>query len=505
MEVTKNVMEPKVDVIIRPKLPPRVLGVARDVVKTKTSGESIVKTGGVSAVVVDVANKAGRVILPADTDHQLSAFLGANMTKKKGHDAAVNYFETLWKTFHRADLSGSEDFWLERCDDDGERAKVWALFAKSLYNAGVRSKQIGKILSSVKHQFESNLKSTVFLEQALVTHMKKAVKPTTKEIREEGIKNAAVVKLPLPAEVTDRIHDQDWEGADWDWNGTLKRAISMATDLILVEGFRASNVVTPGPREEDHGVRYSDLVFVVRDGGRQRRVVVGPGLAEIDETSVVSVQSHVYSTKTGAVAGAKIPYTVTRDTELGNRLVSKMFQWTKKMVLSPLFDLNDHLCTVYREKGGQWHRRCTRRGDISTVLKTNAAAFDIPAQHISTSSLRKAVATNARLEGGDDDAVAGVGRWAKNKSGRSSVAETHYDLSRVTGRKRTSGGGGLTEQEVQNMVPLHPAPVAKKPTVQKPKAVRVTSLKPKPKGSGVWRGKLNLAISPKKFNVKKQV
>lgn len=451
--LVKEVVGGRVPQVDRPRLPPRVLG------DSGAGGGELdidrVKKLSVASTVKGTANRTGCVVLPDNVDAVLSDFLGDKLTKKKSHKDTTGHIN-IWKTFHEAKLGGSRDYWLENCANDEFRAKVWSLFMTELYELNIREKRIQKILSGVKHQFEVNLKSTSFLSGSeLVMSMKKAIKPMTSQIREEAIANSQHVKLPMPAEVMDRAHEEGWTKSAWNWEGTLRRGVSVGTDLTLCQGFRASNVAAPGKHEEDHAVRYSDVVFLVKEGSRERRVVAGPSLTVINEVDIVSLQGHVYSTKTGAVLGGKIPYTVTRDTVLGDRVVSKVFSWMQRMVQAPNFNIEDPLCTVYRmDKNGTWHRRLIRRADITNVVKENAVAFGIPEEHAASSSLRKAQATDMRLTGGDDQAVADVGRWATDKNGRSHVAGRHYDLSAATGRGGATAAVGVTVNEVLNMVPL---------------------------------------------------
>ena len=497
-EVVKEGVRNHVAQVVRPRLPPRLLGVTGSDDDAPNSDRG--RRSGTAPV---AANKTGGVILPDNVDEVLSEFLADKLTKKKGHNDTVRHFG-LWKTFHNAKLGGSDDYLLERCVDDTMRAKTWSLFIRELHALNIKEGQIHKILSGVRHQFQINTKSITFIDEStLITSMRKAIKPTTSQIREDAITNSQHVKLPMPTEVTDRAHDEGWMKSDWEWDGTLSRGISLATDLILRKGFRASNVTAPGPNEEDHAVRYSDVVFMVREGGMDRRVIASPGLTSIDEAAVVCFQAHVYSTKTGAVKGSKIPYTVTRDSDLGDRLVTKAFLWVKNMVQSTIFNIEDPLCTVYREdKKGKWHRRLTRRSDISGIVKNSAVAFGIPKHHAASSSLRKTRATNTRLQGGDDQAVAAAGGWAKDKNGQSAVAGRHYDLSSVTGREGATGTTGLTVNEVLNMVPLRSekstrvsAVASAGSSVIKPKvACKAT----KKKGT-----KVAMAVSPKDYKKKK--
>jgi hypothetical protein len=297
------------------------------------------------------------------------------------------------------------------------------------------------------------------------------------------------------------MHEVDWASSDWDWEGTRVRGVSLASDLTLAEGFRASNVVTSGPSEEDHAVRYSDVIILVANGQYPRRVIIGEALKDIDVKEVVGFVGHVYSTKTGKVAGSKVPFTVTRETVNGDRLVTKLFLWAQRMVKSPMFSLDDQLCTMYREDNrNKWHRRCVRRSDLSASAKDHAEDFGIPRRHVASSSLRKTAATGTRLLGGDDSDVAAVGRWATNKTGRSAVASNHYDLASVTGREGRRGGKGLSVGEVLNMVPLGSTASANKvPTkVARVKAKKITSTKPR---SATKR--TTVTISPKSYQSKK--
>lgn len=450
-----------------------------------------------------------QVVLPANADKVLHDYLSDNLTKQKGHDATARHLK-IWQSFHDTFLGGSTDYWLEGCANDADRAKVWALFIQNLRAIQeLKDKQITKILSGVAHQFTIHAKPTSFLDENLVKSMRKAIKPTTSEIRQNAIKNAVNVKLPMPTEVTDRMHEEGWANTEWNWCGTLMKAVSLGNDLSLTEAFRASNVVTPGKGEEDHAVRYSDIVFAVVDGTVTRRVTVCPALVDIAETSVVSVVSHVYSTKTGAVLGPKIPYTITREADVGNRLVTKMFLWAQRMVQSPLFNIDDHLCTVYRQDTNQkWHRRCTRRSDLTAHIKDHAEALGIPRQHASHSSLRKTAATDTRLRGGDDHAVAQTGRWAQDKHGRSAVASVHYDVSAVTGRAGTRGGQGLSVQEVLNMVPLHTTGVPEKTLTNNTTREHVKSQSKRKATKSQSKRKVTTkktapAVSPKHYNKKR--
>ena len=499
-EVSKGVVGNPVVSVVRPRLIPRVLGV------TGSAGGSVTveRNRKLSAIPAggDATTKVGPVILPVDTDVVLRDFLSSKLTKTKGHNDTTRHFN-LWKTFHATKLGGSTDFWLEACMDDEFRAKVVGLFVTELSASGVKEKQIRKILAGVSHQFEVNGKSTSFINNStLIASLKKAIKPTTSQIREEAIESSQHVKLPMPSDVMDRAHDEGWMKSDWGWDGTLARGISVAADIMLCRGFRASNVVAPGLHGEDHAVRFSDVMFSLLDGERVRRVIVSKGLNEINEADVVSLQAHMYSTKTGAVKGDKIPYTVTRDTALGERLVNKAFLWIQQMVQAPNFNIEDPLCTAYREDSkGRWHRRLIRRLDISSTVKENASAFGIPQQHAASSSLRKTRATDTRLQGGDDQAVADAGGWAKGMSGRSAVAARHYDLASLTGRGGATGTTGVSVHEVLNMIPLRSGKSTKGPTVvsslRKSKVAHKTITTKKKKAT-----RAHVGLSPKRYNKK---
>lgn len=498
---------PEVVAVVRPKLSPMVVGgghtqtteLARkpsvvfptEVVVTKRVTKGIL-TG---VPTVGVPDSTGTVVLPPDTTEVLGAFLGARLTKKKGHKDSERHFR-IWEAFHGSMLGGSTDYFLEHCKDDVERAQVVCMFIKGCVDLELKDKQIGKMVASVRHQFEVAQKPLAFFDNSLVQSMRKALKPSTAQIRAEAIEGAQHVKLPVPCEVIDHMHTVLWEGSDWDWDGTLSRAISTACELSLWTGFRASNMVSPGKDEEDHAVRFSDLVFSLHGDRYQRRVNVSKDLVDIEEDEVISFTAHVYSSKTGRVKGAKVPSTVTRETDLGNKLVKKVFLLAQQMVQSPLFNPDDPMFTVYRLKKDKWFRRLMRRSDLSNSAKDSGEEFDIPREHLASSSFRKAAATNKRLAGGSDGDVAAVGAWALNKHGRSTVAGNHYDLADVTGRQGAVGAPGITVQEMLNMVPLNSTRETK---AQSTKKVSTAKGSRKVKKSSKKKA---LALSPKLYKNK---
>ena len=205
-----EVVVPSVVKVVRPRLAPRVLGGDKFVTVVDKIGDRTRKLG-VVATAVAALPQSGDVILPDNADGVIGLFLGGKLTKRKGHEATKGHFE-IWRTFHATSLGESNDYWLKRCENDSVRAKVWALFMKSLYDVGLKERQVGKIMSGVKHHFDINTKSTSFLAETVVTSMKKAIKPTTSEIRAQAIESAENVKLPLSDAGIDLMHARDWVG-----------------------------------------------------------------------------------------------------------------------------------------------------------------------------------------------------------------------------------------------------------------------------------------------------
>ena len=384
------------------------------------------------------------ITLPEDGNDKIRVFLADHLVKEVTKE---NYkpHVALWKEFHKDYLGASTDYTMRLVEGgDNEKAKVWMHFCIHLYLCkGLREDQITRVLAGVRYYILVESAGDIsFLNLESIKAARQSCHRNTLEQREHAIKSSNNVILPLCLEILVDLHQKYWEDQDWEWEGMLKRATYVCIALGLDIGLRASNLTKAEVKREEHCMMADDLFFVVKPEGR--RIPAGSSEAkELDPEQVESMVAHVFTTKTGEVKLAEVPKTIDRGTLESSRLIDCMLELVKRSGVKN----GDELFVMYR-KGkarNKIYRRVLLRKNISEAIKTCCVERGLPAQHFSSSSMRKTMATNSTLASKPDTETCARAGWTNTRT-----KNKHYDHSSVLGSLRQTE---LSLVQVQGMIP----------------------------------------------------
>ena len=122
---------------------------------------------------------------------------------------------TKWCKFINEDLDSEDPLLGEWLEDD--KSAIVCLFLQLRYDEGMRGKQATSVTAGIRLKFAAALRSTVFLDSAIVTAARTACRMTTKKLRarkDEGPNGS--VKLPLCESLLKDLRAKLWAGRGWE-------------------------------------------------------------------------------------------------------------------------------------------------------------------------------------------------------------------------------------------------------------------------------------------------
>jgi hypothetical protein len=373
----------------------------------------------------------------------LAVFLRKGIAKSTLADYS-RLFRTYLQYFGVRRSSGlSGDPYMRDVKSVRVRTMIWVKYIWFLRGVlGVKPRSIGKFLAAAKWELGLRHIALNFADDSLVIvrNAKRAAERLSRsEAREILERSDANLKLPVVNEMLEWLYVNFWTATDWDWEGTLKKAICVAVLVMRMWGLRRSNLVLPGPKSEDHALRAEDIVIVYTDAhGREKATRGGSRtMFEVDPVQVTEMHIEVLSRKWGPDPARQM---VSMSNERGRLLIAVVLEWLQRSGVQAM----DLLCTCRRvsDANGRLYVRAITGKDVNEAIKDAAVANGLPPEHFASSSMRKGMATNERLRGRSLKKIARTGLWRSIRT-----IQGHYDFA------------PRVQRDVDDRAPLRPEEV----------------------------------------------
>lgn len=354
---------------------------------------------------------AGCSGLTSEDKIALGSFLRKSVTA--GTVKAYNGQWNGWCTFVE-NLDWSMDPYL-RGESEGDKAAFVALYIRSRYDRGARGKCAASVTAALRLEFTTALVPCNFLDSPIITAARAACKLDTAELREK--RNGApstTVKLPFCESILVRMRERLWVDAGWDIGGFDSRMVYVASMWAYDMDARVSEYTAPETGGQDHCVRAGDLEFELVCGERTRGGQLLP-----PSTSVLRCWVRAASQKTGSLLKMKL---IGRRTPEEGQFLDDLVCWVTHSQVTE----TDRLFSRYIQlKCGRRSKKELSARMIRDQIKETCVIENLPAEHFSSHSLRKAATTHMRALGASEVDMKDRGGY----SAGSRVMASTYDYS----------------------------------------------------------------------------
>lgn len=296
-----------------------------------------------------------------------------------------------------------------------EKASTVARYLQSRYDEGARGKSATSVTAGLRLAFTSALLPSGFLDSPIISAARTACRLNTTELREKRSNGQSeTVKLPFCESILFRMRLRLWAGVSWDRSGIDKRMVYLASMWAYNMDARVSEYTAPERGGEDHSVRAGDLDFEMASGERRKGGQAMPSLMPIIGCWVKAVTQ-----KTGTSMKMKL---IGRRTPEEGQFLDDLVSWVTHSQVKEV----DRLFSRYTElRCGKWSKKELSARMIRDQIKETCVIENLPAEHFSSHSLRKAATTHMRALGASEEDMRDRGGYA---SGSRVMART-YDYS----------------------------------------------------------------------------
>lgn len=266
--------------------------------------------------------------------------------------------------------------------------------------------------------------STCFFNDPSVMQSRKSCRYTTNEIREKILQMRDASLLPINMDFLRVMKTKLWLHDKWNYSECINKAIYLATAMAFDTGRRLGHFThRDGPNCEDHCLRNNCIRFKLRPCGLY--VMCGEELRTYfrkrfyNLENVESIEIIFPTQKQGHVNVVTQPSRVYMDrssTESSN-FIDMFTEWMLRNKSKE--DVEIFTWTTSHK------RKLLTKKQVSTELKLAAISLGVNPKRINTSSIRKAYATIAALNGTLNKSVKVRAGWKEN----SKVPEKHYVLN----------------------------------------------------------------------------
>lgn len=326
---------------------------------------------------------------------------------------------------------------------EGDKAALVALYLQSRYDDGARGKTATSVTAGLRLAFTSALLPCQFLDSPVLTAARAACRLTAAEIREKRNGGPSTsVKLPLCESILVRMRHRLWASVRWDKDGIDQRMVYLAAMWAYNMDARVSEYTAPERGGEDHCVRAGDLEFELVGGERKKG---GQKLPQPE--SVCACWVRAASQKTGSFIKMKL---IGRRTPEEGQFLDDLVCWVTHSGVTE----TDRLFSRYSElKCGTRSKKELTARMIRDEIKETCVLENLPAEHFSSHSLRKAATTHMRALGASEEDMRDRGGYA---SGSRVMAYT-YDYSSAghgpLSSNSLNGGARPDVQDIRRFIP----------------------------------------------------
>jgi hypothetical protein len=339
-------------------------------------------------------------------------------------------------------LDWSKDPYL-RGESEENKAALLALYMRSRYDSGARGKGATSVTAGLRFAFTSALIPCPFLDSAVITAARTACKLSTAELRERRNEGpSTTVKLPFCESILRRMRVRLWVSAGWDISGFDSRVVYVACMWAYDMDARVSEYTAPEVGGEDHCVRAGDLEFELACGDRRRGGQELPPPAMVLRCWVKAA-----SQKTGSSMKMKL---IGRRTSEEGQFLDDLVSWVTHSQVTE----TDRLFSRYIQlKSGVRSKKELSARMIRDQIKVTCVFENLPAEHFSSHSLRKAATTHMRALGVSEVDMKDRGGY----SAGSRVMTSTYDYSSAGHGPLSSnllnGGVRPDVQDIRRFIP----------------------------------------------------
>ena len=379
-------------------------------------------------------------------EERMTSFLEGSVSELT-HDEYERSW-AMWVGF-LADWRKTDDVALKKLETPTEKAKVVLLFVVYLYTVcGRREEKVTEVLSAVRHFLVTVHQQDVgFLSLEIMRKAKQSCKRSTDEVRDHQDAKEGNAIIPLCREIVVALREKLWVKTDWGHAGVLRKALWITIGLGTDQGCRPSNLVQKdGPKANDHTLRNSRVIFLLRGGGV---ATAGPAMKGMDLERVLGVNIKLSTHKAGVDSSAGVRV----GDGAGPHLAADMAEWAVYWADRDLAQDDDHFCRLWRmtraKKNPTMKGKTVTAKELRTAIKEGCGDFGLPTEVFGPRSMRKAMATDDRLRGADPAETNRKGRW----SGKANTAGKYYSLAgAVRGESADARAGeGLSLEEVRGL------------------------------------------------------
>ena len=354
---------------------------------------------------------------------------------KRSYNSQLNHWEQ-YRQGVRVDRGLDVGAALEHVEGNEAKVRRILLFHAWLYETkGFRSERVGKIMSALRDAVRSKGLPIDWLSDVrLVDSKTKSCAMSTEETRVDLKAKEARVKVGVPLDLLHVVRQRCITGAPKGSAGLDKRARAIGILAGVNDTRRISNLVLPGPKDEDHSWRYEDAKFKVVSDGRQAN-----GVPEISEWVPAIRLAHVVmilcNGDAGVVTEAIIAYPTDKTSRTRGPNAPADHFWGRGTTLEDLAlsDLVSFICDALPVGMAKLDTKLLTRfhdGRMKTVTKKEivkelqdaAEAAGLDRSRFSAKSLRLAGPSHGGAEGVPAEVVNAQGGWSQ----KSKTAERHY-------------------------------------------------------------------------------
>ena len=303
-----------------------------------------------------------------------------------------------WCRFVNEDLDSEDPLLGEWLEED--KPAIVCLFLQLRYDEGMRGKQASSVTAGIRLKFAAALRSTAFLDLAIVTAARTACRMTTKELRakKDEVPNGSV-KLPLCESLLKDLRAKLRAGRGWERKDIDCRMTYIGCMWGYDMDARIFEYTAHEVGNEDRCVRCSDLVFGIR--GAMDSYQVGGGSSffrdlregRASASHVLGFRVLTASQKTSAPVKAK---TVGRRSPEESQFLEDLVTF---IAFSKVLPSDELFCRYLERRSGKVDRKRLQGRMVREVVKGVCRDAGLPAEYFSSHSLRKVATTQMRAMG----------------------------------------------------------------------------------------------------------
>ena len=341
------------------------------------------------------------------------------------------------------------DPYLDGTSDD-EKIALVGVFLMRRHEAGHRGKGATSVTACLKYFFSVELRSTSFLDAAVVKAARNACGMTPDELRaKKDADPMCNVKLPFGWPLLECMRARLWTGRGWEETNVIAKMTYLACVWGYDLGARVSEYTPKEGNSSDHCVRVHDLSFTYDEGNGPVHVLGGDPFfarARVEPHLILMVS------ECRVLPSSSKSKTVTKLKVIGFRSPEEK-QFLHDIVSFLVNSRTTGREELFTHRTAAGRIRIIRGSTVREAVKITCDVNGLPRNMFSSHSLRKASMTDMRALGSTEEDMRDRGNFSLG----SDVMNNTYD--RATGKGplacRVLEGGYIPDVEnIRKLIPL---------------------------------------------------